>query len=437
MSTADADPPTSPDPRDGTSLSDQEIAAALGEFWAESYTEKTLGTAARQIFNITQQWPWELVAGFSPEVWGVAVVTELADTIDRLAKNSTTVNLHAQVRNLVEFLRERADERALQLNQSNPELQFRDVCTAKRHFGAKAIVLRAGQGGNKSGEEQKTSVPTASTLSMTTGSRKRPCESSDASQVMKSARRDGPTNLGGLALSRSAKTMIPAGGLIDLVEPVQGETLLSSSMLDMIATVENLKAASRAILNGLTHKLDNARSSMEEQETSLNIVLPDGATPRTLEELRRARDNMIAEKKEIEKAKALFEQHQDGMALDPSVISQVSKQHEAKLRECDRGIAQAEAKFQDMEDALTDNAPRRDKLQSQLDQDKAEVARLERQKEQSELEVDYYRTIEGLMKLGPRGLAALAKKLARSGISVPTMADNAESENQTLIDLTT
>lgn len=208
-------------------------------------------------------------------------------------------------------------------------------------------------------------------------------------------------------------------------------------MLDMIATVENLKAASGAILNGLSHKLDNARSSMEERETSLNSVLPDGATPRTLEELRRARDNMIAEKEEIEKAKAFFEQHQGEMALEPFVISQISEQHKAKLRECDKGIAQAEAKFQDMEDALTDNVPLRDKLQSQLDQNKAEVTRLERCKEQSELEVDYYRMIEGLMKLGPRGLAALAKKLARSGISVPMMADNAESESQTMIDPTT
>ncbi|WAO92020.1 Hypothetical protein NCS54_00951000 [Fusarium falciforme] len=367
MSTADAAAP----PSDETLLSDREISECLGKFWAKPFHEKRLSGAARQIFNTTQQWPWQLATGFSPKVWDATTVEELAQTIDLLVKESTEADRHVEIHNLIEFLGEQARERARLCLQSNPELSLFDVLEAKRHFGAK---------------------------------------------THKSARRDGPGNPGGLALGSPAKRVTPAEGIIDSLERVQGEALTPSPMSDMIGTVENLKVESQTYLNESMRKLDKARSLVKQRETSLRKV----PTPGKLEELRRARDQKIDAKGAIENAKAFFEQYQGEMASDPLLVSQASEQHDMGLRGCDEGIARAEAELHDMDKALTFATQQGDKRQDKLEKVQAKVSRLEARQSHLALEFEYYRTIERLMKSGPHGLASLTERLAESGISLLT-----------------
>lgn len=128
-------------------------------------------------------------------------------------------------------------------------------------------------------------------------------------------------------------------------------------MSDMIGTVENLKVESQTYLNESTRKLDKARSLTKQRETSVHKV----PTPGKLEELRRACDQWIEAKETIEKAKALFEQHQGEMALDPLLVSLASQEYDWKLRKCEEGIAQAEAELHNMEMALTFTTQQGDK----------------------------------------------------------------------------
>ncbi|KAI8663699.1 hypothetical protein NCS57_00971700 [Fusarium keratoplasticum] len=382
MSTTDAAAPTAPAPNGETLLSDRGISDG----------------AARQIFNATPQWPWQLAAGFSPKVWDAMTLEELAQTIDRLIKESTEADPHVEIHNLIEFLGEQARERARLCLQSNPELRLVD----------------------------KISGPTAFASRVTAGNRKRTHESSGDSQANKSARRDGPGSPGGLALGSPAKTVTPAEGLIDSIEPVQGEALTPSSMSDMIGTVENLKVESQTYLNESTRKLDKARSLTKQRETSLHKV----PTPGKLEELRRACDQWIEAKETIEKAKALFEQHQGEMALDPLLVSLASQEYDRKLRKCEEGVAQAEAELHNMEMTLTFTTQQGDKRQDKLEEVQAKVTRLETRQTHLALEFEYYRTIERLMKLGPHGLASLTERLAESGISLLTAADDPEVRNE-------
>ncbi|KAI8664343.1 hypothetical protein NCS55_00942700 [Fusarium keratoplasticum] len=320
MSTTDAAAPTAPAPNGETLLSNRGISDG----------------AARQIFNATTQWPWQLAAGFSPKVWDAMTLEELAQTIDRLIKESTEADPHVEIHNLIEFLGEQAP------------------------------------------------------------------------------------------LGSPAKTVTPAEGLIDSIEPVQGEALTPSSMSDMIGTVENLKVESQTYLNESTRKLDKARSLTKQRETSLHKV----PTPGKLEELRRACDQWIEAKETIEKAKALFEQHQGEMALDPLLVSLASQEYDRKLRKCEEGIAQAEAELHNMEMALTFTTQQGDKRQDKLEEVQAKVTRLETRQTHLALEFEYYRTIERLMKLGPHGLASLTERLAESGISLLTAADDPEVRNE-------
>lgn len=201
-------------------------------------------------------------------------------------------------------------------------------------------------------------------------------------------------------------------------------------MLDMIVTVENLKVESQTHLNESTRKLDKARSLMKQRETSLHKVSTDGDASQELKELRRARDQKVEAKEAIEKAKALFEQHQDEMALDPLIVSQASQQYDMKLCKCDEGIAQAEAELRDTEKALTLATQQGDKRQDKLEEVQGKVARLETRQTQLALEFEYCRTIERLMKLGPHGLASLTERLAESGISLLTAAGDPAGKNK-------
>ncbi|KAL6362757.1 hypothetical protein LRP88_04061 [Fusarium phalaenopsidis] len=402
--TSVASAPTAPTSSDVAAFSDRQIAEALGYFGAEPFIEERYGRAARQIFTTTQQWPWELVTGFAPRRWDGIVIKKLAEAIDDMVKASAKVDRDVEIDNLIAFMRERARQR----EKGNPALSYFDIRAAKEHFSTKARDCAPRGNANTGGETHKRGDPTGFPSSVCTGKRKRTHESSDDSQTNKSVRRDGPGNPGGLALGSPANTVTPAEGLVDSIEPVKDEALTPSSMSDMIGTVENLKVESQTHLNESTRKLDKARSLMKQRETSLHKV----PAPGELEELRRARDQKIDAKEAIEKAKALFEQHQGEMALDTLLISQASQQYDMKLRECEEGIAQAEAELCDMDMALTFTTQQGDKRQDKLE------------------ELEYYRTIERLMKLGPHGLASLAEGLAESGISLLTAAEDPEVKNE-------
>lgn len=201
----------------------------------------------------------------------------------------------------------------------------------------------------------------------------------------------------------------------------------------MIATVENLKVESQSYVDESTRELRKARLLMKCQETLLQKELTHGDNQRKLEELRRACDQRVEAKETIQKAKALFEQHQDEMALDSVLVSQASQQYDRKLRECEEGIALAEAELHDLIKVLTSAIQQGDKRQDRLEEVQAKVTRLETRQAQLTLEFEYYRTIERLMKFGPHGLASLTERLAESGISLLTATKDPEVENERLI----
>lgn len=180
--------------------------------------------------------------------------------------------------------------------------------------------------------------------------------------------------------------------------------------------VHRLKATTRTKLSMMTRELGDAQESMKEQESRLAEVLTPMGAPRSEEELRQVLANKIEAKKAAEKAKALFEQHKNDMALGPDLIFQATAQHEAKLRECDEGIAQAEADIRHLERASSANEQEAERVRRQLKRKQSQVELFSEFRAHYALELDYYRTIEGLIKIGPYGLATLTRILAEEGI---------------------
>ncbi|RSL39372.1 hypothetical protein CEP53_014105 [Fusarium sp. AF-6] len=385
--------------------------------------------AAQRTFDATKQWPWEWAADFLPKkAWSYSMLEEIARTLEELERRSTEANCHSSAYNLREFLRKRARER----DESDPHLNPGDVRKAMEHFGVGRNAKRTaetGENGNQQGETQNELDAAGFTSPVTTGNRKRPGEASDNPQTKKSARRDEPENHGGPTIGGPAPTMTQTEGLINLVQRVHGEKQLAPFPSKIVSSIENQRAATQTSLDRIENQLRDAILSMWARETSLDEVALHGVTSRMLEELRRTLGNAIEAKKKTERAKAFFDRHQTEMALDPALASQVTEQYETRLFECDEGIAHAEAKLQRMEEAYTAKCQEREKLQSQLHEAEEKVKHLEASCEHFTLQLEYYRTIGDLTKLGAHGVASLTKRLAESGTPLFTMAEDSEAMN--------
>ncbi|RMJ16768.1 hypothetical protein CDV36_003535 [Fusarium kuroshium] len=399
--------------------------------------------AAQRIFDATKQWPWEWAADFLPKkAWSYSMLEEIARTLEELKRRSTEANFHSSAYNLREFLRKRAHER----DENDPHLNPGDVRKAMEHFGVGRNAKQpaktsrdagvdgeksrlenrknandrfSGENGNQQGEMQNEFDAAGFTSPVIIGNRKRPGEAFDNPQAKKSARRDEPENHGGPTIGGPAPTMTQTEGLINLVDLVQ------FPVTPRVADIGRFNAFTRATtqtsLDEIKNQLSAARLSMRARETSLDEAALRGVTSRTLEELRWTLGNAIEAKKKTERAKAFFDRHQIEMALDPVLASQVAEQYETRLFECDEGIAHAEAKLQRMEEAYAAKCQEWEKLQSQLHEDKEKVKHLEASHEHFTLQLEYYRTIGDLTKLGPYGVASLAKRLAESGTPLFTV----------------
>ncbi|EEU43761.1 uncharacterized protein NECHADRAFT_82873 [Fusarium vanettenii 77-13-4] len=441
---------------------EREILTALGHYPQGTGYRRRYVRASRRIFDSTDEWPWEWAADFLPnKPWGYCMLEEIARTLDELDRRSTEANSDSNAETLREFLRNRARER----DQSDPHLIPGDVRKAMEHFGVKRNAKRTteapndsevngeegrsedhknanngftGGNDNQQGETQNEVDAAGSTSPVTAGNRKRPGEAFDNSQTRKSARRDEPEHHGGPALDGPAQTMPQTEGLIDLVGqvqfPVTDEKPLAPFLSNIVSTIEDQRAATRMTLNGIKDQLNAARFSMRARDTSLNELAQDGVTTQRLEELRWAFGNTIEAKRDIQRAKTFFERHQAELALDALLASQVAEQYETRLRECDEGIAHAEADLRGMEEAYTAKCQEWERLKSLLRKDQERVRHLEVSHEHFTLQLEYYRTIGDMTKLGAYGVASLTKRLAENGIALFTATKDSGMKNESSVD---
>ncbi|KAL2679047.1 hypothetical protein Neosp_009803 [[Neocosmospora] mangrovei] len=439
---------------------EREILTALGHNPQITGYRRRYVRASRRIFDSTEEWPWEWAADFLPnKPWGYCMLEEIARTLDELDRRSTEANSDSNAETLREFLRKRARER----DESDPHLNPGDVRKAMEHFGVKRNAKQTTEASNDSGvnrrerrsenrknandgftgendnqqdETQNEGDAASFTSPVLTGNRKRSGEAFDNSQTTKSARRDEPEDNREPALGGPAPTMPQAEGLINLIQRVHGEKPLAPFLSNIVSTIEDQRAATRTTLSGIKNQLNAARFSMRARDTSLNELAQDGVTTQMLEELRWALGNTIEAKKVIQRAKAFFERHWAELALDALLASQVAEQYETRLRECDEGIAHAEADLRGMEEAYTAKCQEWERLKILLRKDRERVRHLEVSQEHFTLQLEYYRTIGDLTKLGAYGVASLTKKLAENGIALFTATKDSGMKNESSADST-
>ncbi|KAJ4318001.1 hypothetical protein N0V84_007055 [Fusarium piperis] len=281
--------------------------------------------------------------------------------------------------------------------------------------GSSDAPSHTGENGEKEDERRKRRDLLDVTSLVSTGNGKRAQNPSDDSHTKKSARRDEPANLKWSNPVNHAATKERAETFINLIQHVQDGIPRQFGMRDF-GDVHRLKATAEMKLNMITREWSDAQASTNEQESRLAEILAHTAAPRNGEELREVLENKIEAKKAVEKAKALFEQHMNDMALGLDLVSQAMAQYETKLRECVEGIAQAEADIQRLEKESSTSKQQVEKVRRQLKRKQADVELFGDFKFHYTLEFDYYRTIEGLIKLGPYGLDILTQILAEKGL---------------------
>ncbi|EMT72880.1 hypothetical protein FOC4_g10004370 [Fusarium odoratissimum] len=111
-------------------MSDKRIALTLGWRMRKFTMGKRVGDAARSVYRLSRQWPWDLVAGFVPKKWGVEILESLR-RLFRIIHQNFTVHDH---RNDFQFVKDYLRECAMKHSRRRPHLKNSDIRDACDYF---------------------------------------------------------------------------------------------------------------------------------------------------------------------------------------------------------------------------------------------------------------------------------------------------------------
>uniref|UniRef100_A0A0D2YGI0 Uncharacterized protein n=1 Tax=Fusarium oxysporum (strain Fo5176) TaxID=660025 RepID=A0A0D2YGI0_FUSOF len=111
-------------------MSDKRIALKLGWRMRKSTMGKRVGDAARSVYLLSRQWPWDLVAGFVPRKWSIPALENLR-RLFRIIHQNFTVHDH---RNDFQFVKDYLHECAMKYNRRRPHLKNSDIRDACDYF---------------------------------------------------------------------------------------------------------------------------------------------------------------------------------------------------------------------------------------------------------------------------------------------------------------
>ncbi|KAF9772644.1 hypothetical protein IL306_009638 [Fusarium sp. DS 682] len=388
---------------------------------------KRVGDAARTIFLLSRQWPWELVKGFAPTKWGVEVLESMRKLF-RIVKRNFAMNDYGKNYQVVkDFLRDCAMKR----DRKHPHLKTSDVLDACAHFSnddyVKSETIRittttkiqrykAGSGDDSvevKSESESDAIEVDAFESDTdsedewedwTGYD----DFGDDAETLEQRDTAVPTKR-----SRSPSCSISQDPKrARIAEPSAPRP---QTFTDIITSLQILQTEKQKELENVTTLLHQVTSSIQANETSQT-----NTTNATIEKLCSDVKVYETEREKILKGRKFVQEHHEDMAMGADDLARTLQQYTSRLEECENLIAQANADVLEELDQI---------VQRDFDL-RDEEERLEGREKEVLEEVRHYGVIGTMMRLGPGGMAKLLGRLEGNGVSLVEMAESIMDESE-------
>ncbi|KAF4501254.1 hypothetical protein FAGAP_2551 [Fusarium agapanthi] len=381
-------------------MSDKHVALRLGWRMQKSTMGKRVGDAARTIYLLSRQWPWDLVAGFVPKKWGI----EILESMRKLFRIIHRVFPADEHRNDFQFVKNYLRERAMKRDRRRPRLKNSDIRDACFYFAA---------GDNARRDASHTTVTrferSISTIGLEDedgwedyrgydhfGDEDDDDEYVDIATPAKRSRTPSSPSLS----PKRARTAEPT-------EPRR------QTITGITNSLQLLHAQKQKELEAVTNSLDEIASSIQVNEvTQINHI--NARVDRLCSDMK----TYESKREKILKARNFVEQHHEEMMMKSDEFAKSLQQYTSQLEECDRLIAQANA------DVLEELGQIE---QRDVDLEDEEKRLEERVKEVLE-EVRHCSVVETLVRLGPGGMAKLLGRLEGNGVELVEMAESIMNE---------
>ncbi|EXL79292.1 hypothetical protein FOPG_06805 [Fusarium oxysporum f. sp. conglutinans race 2 54008] len=384
-------------------MSDKRIALTLGWRMRKFTMGKRVGDAARSVYRLSGQWPWDLVTGFVPKKWGVEILESLS-RLFRIIHQNFTVHDH---RNDFQFVKDYLRECVMKHNRRRPHLKNSDIRDACDYFAddnpARRDVIR------RTMTRLRCSISTVVP------------EDEDGWQDYRGYDHfdddddddDDDDEYVDIA-TPTKRSRIPSSPLLS---PKRARTAESTeprpqSITDITNSLKSLHAQKQKELEVETNSLDEITASIQAKEAS--------RTNHVNAKIDRLTSDVKAyesKREKILKIRGFVEQQHEGMMMKADHLLQ---QYTSRLEECDKLIAQANA---DVLEELDQMARRDFDLED-------EEKRLEGRVKEVLEEVRHCSVVGTLMRLGPGGMAKLLGRLEGNGVELVGMAESIMNETE-------
>ncbi|PNP86396.1 hypothetical protein FNYG_00098 [Fusarium nygamai] len=382
-------------------MSDERIALRLGWRMRKSTMGKRVGDAARSVYRLSRQWPWDLVAGFAPQNWGI----EILESMRRLFRI-----IHRgfqEHRNDFQFVKNYLRECAMRRDRRRPHMKNCDVVEACDYFADSNNARR---------DVIHTTHTTVTRLKRSTSPVVQEDEDGWLDYTGIDHFGDEDDDDGYVDIATPAKrSRTPSSPSLSpkrarTAEPTEPR---QQTMTDIANSLQSLHAQKHKELEEVTNSLDQIATSIQASEaTQINHI--NAKVDRLCSKMKAYE----SEREKILKARNFVEQHHEEMMMKEDDLAKSLQQYTSQLEECDKLIAQANA---DVLEELCQIEQRDVDLED-------EEKRLEGRVKEVLEEVRHCSVVETLVRLGPGGMTKLLGRLEGSGVELVQMAESIINE---------
>ncbi|KAI1042261.1 hypothetical protein LB505_003061 [Fusarium chuoi] len=384
-------------------MTDVRIALKLGWRLRKATMGKRVGNAARSVYLLSHQWPWDLVAGFKPERWSIPAVENLRKLFNIIYRVYPADEHQNDFRFVKNYLRECAMKR----DRRRPQLKNCDVEDACDYFADSDYARR---------EAVHTTV-TPSKPSIATVMQEDEngyIDFIDYGHYFDDDDDDDDKEYVDIATpakrSRTPSSPSPSPKRARTAEPTEPR---QQTITDITNSLQSLHAQKQKELEAVTNSLDEIAASIQADEAAqINHI------NEKVDKLTSDVKAYETTREKILKARSCLEQHYEIMMVDEDDLAKRLQKYKSDLEECDKLIAQAEADVYKELDQI------KQKDVNLADEEK----RLEGRAREVLEEVRHCSVVETLMRLGPGGMAKLLGRLEGNGVELVEMAESIMNE---------
>ncbi|KLO92250.1 uncharacterized protein LW93_7880 [Fusarium fujikuroi] len=380
-------------------MTDKRIALKLGWRLRKATMGKRVGNAARSVYLLSHQWPWDLVAGFKPKTWSIPAVENLRKLFNIIYRVYPADEHQNDFRFVKNYLRECAMKR----HRRRPQLKNCDVEDACDYFA-------------DSDNARRDVIHTAVTRTKTSISTVVP-EDEDGWQDFRGHHHFGDEDDEEYVdiATPAKRSRTPSSPLLS---PKRARTAESTeprqqTIADITKSLQSLHAQKQKELEAVTNSLDEIAASIQASEAAQINHINEKVDKLTSEV-----KAYETEREKILKARNFMEHHHEVMRMEEDELAKRLQMYTSDLEECDKLIAQAEADVYKELDQI------KQKDVNLADEEK----RLEGRVKEVLEEVRHCSVVETLVRLGPGGMAKLLGRLEGNGVELVEMAESIMNE---------